>query len=182
MRGLKMPDPRAILDAVLDKHDDHRKWASSRFEKIKRISNQKVGQVGQDFVEALCGEIGFEVDFPVNTAGERTTQSPWNIRIEGLTFEQKTATEDINNCFQFNHIRYHREYNAVLCVGIAPEDIMFGVWSKADIVTGKAGRLVSMERGANASYKLTKRPPELYHIRELEDRLLTFLAQEDHHA
>ena len=178
-----MPDPHAILDAVLGKHHDHDKWSESRFEKIKRISNQKVGQVGQDFVEALCNEIGFAVEFPVNTSGKRTTQSPWDIRIEGLTFEQKTATEDINNSFQFNHIRYHREYNAVLCVGIAPEDIMFGVWSKADIVTGKAGRLASMEQGANASYKLTKKHPELYHVHEFEDRILTFLAQEgDHHA
>ena len=173
-----MPDPRAILDTVLDKHDDHRKWSLSRFEKIKRISNQKVGQVGQEFVEALCYEISFEVEFPVNTTGQRTTQSPWDIKIEGITFEQKTATEDINGAFQFNHIRYHREYEAVLCIGITPEDVMFGVWSKADVVTGKAGTLVSMEQGANASYKLTKRPPELYSIREFEDRLLTFLAEE----
>lgn len=178
-----MPDPRAILDAVLDKHDDHKKWSLSRFEKIKRISNQKVGQVGQDFVEALCDEIGFAVEFPLNTSGKRTTQSPWDIKIEGITFEQKTATEDINGAFQFNHIRYHRAYDAVLCIGIAPEDINFGVWSKAEIVTGMAGNLVSMERGGSVSYKLTKRPHELYFIHEFEDEILTFLARQgDHHA
>jgi len=71
-----------------------------------------------------------------------------------VTFELKTATEDIGGSFQFNHLRYHREYDAVLCIGIAPSDIYMGSWTKADVATGAAGKLVSMEKGANASYKL----------------------------
>lgn len=70
-----MSDPCEILDAILGKHKDHSKWSESRFEKIKRISNQKVGHIGQDFVEALCDEMGFSVDFPTNKSGKRTTQS-----------------------------------------------------------------------------------------------------------
>ena len=51
---------------------------------------------------------------------------------------------------------YHRS--------IAPDDIFFAVWTKADITTNKAGTLVSMEARASASYKLTKNRSELHPI------------------
>lgn len=49
------------------------------------------------------------------------------MRIEGASFELKMATEDVHGSFQFNHIRYHRPYDALLCLGIAPENILFDV-------------------------------------------------------
>lgn len=113
----------------------------------------------------------------MNRAGQRAVQNPWDIKIEGKTFELKTATEDIGGSFQFNHIRYHRRYEAVLCIGIAPAEILFDVWSKAEITTGLAGNLVSMEKGANASYKLTKRKADLRPIDAFQDGLLAFLAR-----
>ena len=173
-----MCDPHTLLLEVLARHGDTSKWSGAPFEKIRRIPNTMVGSVGQDFVEALCQAIGFDVEFPLTPEGQRATQSPWDIRIEGITFELKTATEDVSGSFQFNHIRYHREYEAVLCVGIAPAAVVFDAWSKAEIATGKAGRLVSMEKGANASYKLTKRHDQLRPIFEFENGLLDFLARQ----
>lgn len=93
-----------------------------------------------------------------------------------MTFELKTATEDVKAAFQFNHIRYHRPYDALLCIGIAPETVSFGVWSKADVTTEKAGHLVPMDSGTSATYKLTKRAPQLRPIAEFEDGLLDLIA------
>ena len=173
-----MCDPHEILAKVLRHHSDHTKWVGARFGKIKQISNTKVGSVGQDFVEELCQSIGFKIEFPISSGGKRVIQNPWDIKIEDFTFELKTATEDINGNFQFNHIRYHREYKAVLCIGISPDSIFFNVWSKAEITTGQAGKLVSMEKGANASYKLTKSPDQLYPILKFEEYLLDFLTKQ----
>jgi len=36
---------------VLDEHEDANKWNDSVFERIKRISNTKVGSIGQNFIE-----------------------------------------------------------------------------------------------------------------------------------
>lgn len=171
-----MIDHHAILLDVLHRHGDANKWIGSSFEHIKRVSNTKVGEVGQDFIEALCAQIGFECVFPVNKYGQRAKQHPWDIQINGIQLELKTATEDVSGAFQFNHIRYHRPYHGVLCLGVSPNDIYFGIWSKAQISTGEAGSLVSMEKGANASYKLTKKPALLYPITEFDSRLRQFIS------
>lgn len=54
--------------------------------------------------------------------------------------------------------------------------MLFNIYSKADLVTGKAGKLVSMEKGANASYKLTKAKHELFHLDSFGIRLKEFVT------
>ncbi len=108
--------------------------------------------------------------------GVRAKQNPWDIQINGVQLELKTATEDVSGSFQFNHIKYHRPYHGVMCIGVAPHEIFFNVWSKADISTGAAGTLVSMEKNANASYKLTKKPKGLHPIDDFDRKLRVFLA------
>jgi len=170
-----MIDETAIMLQVLSEHADHTKWNGAPFEKIKKISNTKVGDVGQDFLERVCGELGFECIFPENKKGRRAKQSPWDVQINGVKFELKTASEDVSGSFQFNHIRYHRNYEGVICIGVSPDSIYFDIWSKAEVATGKAGTLVSMEKGANASYKLTKRPTQLKPIANFAEYLVEFV-------
>lgn len=174
-----MLDPHAILLGVLSGYADANKWVGQPFEAIKRLSNTKVGDVGQDFVERLCSEVGFDCAFPEGLYGKRNRQSSWDIRLEGKTFELKTATEDVSGSFQFNHIRYHRPYEALLCVGVAPGDILIGAWTKAAVTTGRAGKLVSMDKGSNATHKLTKRRSDLLSIETFEDTVLDLLAALD---
>ena len=174
------PDAEAILLEVLSTYADADKWIDAPFEAIKRLSNTKVGDAGQDFVEMLCDELGFEVEFPESGKG-RQRQSPWDIRIDGVTFELKTATEDVGGSFQLNHIRYHRDYEALLCLGISPDRIEFDAWPKAAVATGEAGSLVSMEKGGSASHKLTKRHGRIRPISDFEDHILNLVAAIDQH-
>ncbi len=160
-----MTDPHDILIEVLATYQDAKKWNNQPFENIKRISNTKVGDAGMDFVERYVRELGYTCE------RSASKQSPWDMKINEVTFEVKTASEDVSGCFQFNHIRYHRKYEALLCVGVSPASIYVGAWSKADVATNKAGTLVSMEKGANASHKLTKRPAELFSAGDLKEPL-----------
>jgi hypothetical protein len=169
-----MCDYKKIFKDVLGVNKDHSKWEIGDFKGIKLISNSKVGKVGQDFIEHICLDLGFTIEFPLSEKGKRSNNSPWDIKINGITFELKTATEDTNGSFQFNHIRYHRPYQAVLCLGVSPDSLQFDLWSKADIVTGKAGNLVSMEKNANASYKLTKRKNVLFDIQHFKEKIENF--------
>jgi len=159
---------------ALKKNVDNPKWSKGNFVGIKTVSNTKVGSVGQDFIEGLCNILLMPCVFPLNKKNVRAKQSSWDIDICGIKFELKTATEDVNGSFQFNHLRYHREYEAVLFLGVTPNELYFGIWSKADVVTGKAGKLVTMEKGANASYKLTKKPSNLFPITDFEQKIKAF--------
>jgi len=165
-----------IFQEVLARYGNHVKWDDGAFHKIKVVSNTNVGSVGQDFIERLCGELGLQCEFPTTKKGKRATHSPWDVKIEGLEMELKTASEDVNGSFQFNHLRYHRTYDAVLCLGVAPDALYFGCWSKAEIATGKAGRLVTMEKAANASYKLTKTAAHLHPIAEFGEIIRAFVV------
>ena len=167
-------DYKSIFLSALSAHHNDVRWTNADFGGIKIISNTKVGSVGQDFIEKLCGELGIKAIFPINELGDRLNQSPWDIELNGVKFELKTATEDVNGNFQFNHVRYHRKYQALLCLGVAPNALYFGVWSKADVTTGKAGNLVSMEKAANASFKLTKRPQNLMPIQDFDSVIKQF--------
>jgi hypothetical protein len=171
-----MPNPNykhLFIDA-LKKNVDNPKWNQGDFIGIKTVSNTKVGSIGQDFIEGLCNALSITCNFPLRENNTRMTQSPWDIEICGVKFELKTATEDTNGSFQFNHLRYHRPYDAVLCLGVTPNKLYFGLWSKADVVTGKAGNLVTMEKGANASYKLTKKPSNLFLITNFKKKIKEF--------
>lgn len=163
-----MRDPHDLFDDALKGFENNAKWHSARFGKIKQISNTLVGDVGQTFIEALCDELKLDWDFPQDAHGKRLKQSPWDIKIGNVTYELKTATEDVSGAFQFNHIRYHRRYDALICLGVTPSTLYFNAWTKADVTTNKAGTLVSMEKGANASYKLTKKPADLKRIDEFQ--------------
>lgn len=171
---LNSPDYKKLFISALKENVDNPKWQNGDLIGIKTVSNTKVGRVGQDFIENLCEALSLPCDFPMDGKLKRMNQSPWDIQICGVKFELKTATEDVGGSFQFNHLRYHRPYDAVLCLGVTPNDLFFGVWSKADIATGKAGRLVTMEKSANASYKLTKKPSQLSPISEFETSIKEF--------
>jgi hypothetical protein len=168
---------RELFCEVLSRHHNDKKWSNAIFGEIKTIANTKVGSVGQDFIENLCNQLGMQIEFPLDKNGQRLNQSPWDIKIEGVTFELKTATEDVSGSFQFNHVRYHREYQALLCLGVSPSALYFGVWSKAEVTTGEAGKLVSMEKNANASYKLTKRPAQLKNIEDFHTKITSFIDE-----
>jgi len=169
-----MCDYKKIFKNILAQNNNHSKWNSGDYKDIKRLANTKVGDVGEEFIVKVCEELNIPYEFPLNKEGKHSRTSPWDIKINGICFELKTATEDIHGSFQFNHIRYHREYDAVLCLGVSPSSLQFDLWSKADVVTGKAGKLVTMEKGANASYKLTKKKDKLFDIEEFEMKIKSF--------
>lgn len=167
-----------ILKHILKSYKNPSKWEGSNFGGIKLISNTHVGSVGQDFIQKLCEYCKLDYEFPTDVLGKQLTQSPWDIKIEGIEFELKTASEDTTGKYQFNHIRYHRKYDALICLGISPNNVSFGIWSKGEVTTGKAGNLVSMERGANASYKLTKAPADLFDISVFPEKINEFINNE----
>ena len=86
----------------------------------------------------------------------------------------------LNGCFcaiktaQFNHFRTHRAYDAAICLGVSPNELYIDVISKAELMEKP---LVSMEKGANASYKWTRHPKELHKITSFKALIENFTSE-----
>lgn len=162
-------DPLALLIKIAkEKHVD-KKWTDQPLYLIKILANSSKGDLAEAFVMAYCQELGFKVEDKTTRLGD------YDLEINGKKFEVKMATEDLSGNFQFNHIRYDYKYDFVLCLGISPDSILFEIYSKGDVATGKAGNLVSMGRGQNSSFKLTKDKNTLQPIKRFKDKLQSIL-------
>lgn len=170
-----MCDYNHIMTDAINSNKNDDKWANAPFEGIKLVSNTAVGSVGQTFVRKVCDELGIKNEPPLTVKGKEAYNSPWDLKIEGVTFEIKTASEDVHNRYQFNHVRLHREYHAILCIGISPENIYFQVWTKAELATGKAGKLTNMEKGGASDFKLSKSKAALLPIEKFKTTIENFI-------
>lgn len=160
-----MIDPLNILLGIAQEKSTDGKWHNKPLYLIKIMPNSTKGDLGEMFILKYCTALGFDV------AEKHSRLGDYDVKINKKTFEVKMATEDISGHFQFNHIRYDYKYDFLLCLGISPEEILFEIYTKSDLVTGKAGSLVSMGRGQNSSFKLTKAKSALRHINEFKEAI-----------
>ncbi|MDE2937712.1 MAG: hypothetical protein OXR67_02155 [Chloroflexota bacterium] len=160
-----------VMQEVIASHHNNPKWTNAPLGDIKTLSNSHVGSVGQAFIREWCKHLGIAWE-----GQEGGPQGPWDAKLMSITFEIKTATEDVSGNFQFNHIRHHRTYQALLCLGVAPDAVLFDAWRKGDVAEGVAGHLVTMDAGSSATFKLTKKRADLRSIDEFEAHLGVVVA------
>jgi hypothetical protein len=164
-----MTDPLTLLIKVAkEKHVD-KKWTNQPLYLIKILPNTSKGDLGENFIEAYCKELGFEVEEKKSNKGD------YDKKINGKKFEIKFATEDLSGSFQFNHIRMDFKYDWLICLGCSPSEIFFEIYPKADVVMGNAGTMVPMGKGHNADFKLTKKKTSLLPINKFKEKLQSVL-------
>lgn len=156
----------------LEKYPNSSKWFSGDFIGIKTVSNTNVGNVGEDFILNYCKLLGLSAEKSPN-------RTSWDIKINGITYELKTATEDVHGKFQFNHFRTHRQYEAAICLGVSPNEIKFDVLTKAELLKKP---LVSMEKNANASFKWTRAKKDLIDITKFKEMIEEFTEEYEESA
>ena len=158
-------NPEELMLSIARNHSVDSKWSDSIYESIKYLGNTSKGAIGESFVQEYASKLGFSV------SGEGNRLGSHDLTIEKQNVEVKTATEDVSGAFQFNHLRLDYKYSFIVCLGISPNRLLFGIWTKSQLATGDAGNLVSMGKGQNSSFKLTKRNDKLYPITKFKDKL-----------
>lgn len=146
-----------LLVQVISDHSPPSKWTGAPLASFRNVANTNRGQIGEAFIHRYLNENGIDT-----SNGTRIDMS-----IKGRYFEVKTASEDISGSFQFNHVRLDREYEYLLCLGIAPASIWFNAWRKGYVAEGTAGKPVRMAEGQSVTFKLTKRKEAMRPIEEL---------------
>lgn len=166
-------NPSDILVRVIEENLPRDIWKESAFIKYRIVGNTNRGEIGEEFIRRFL----IAHKLKVERIGRRTDKT--DMMIKDVAFEVKTASLGANGTFQFNHVRLDREYKYLLCVGICPEQIVFGMWRKGIVAEGGAGHLVRMAEGQAVTYKLTKKlsDDDLFginklpkSIREMSDR------------
>lgn len=161
-------DPSELFLEVIGAKLIHVKWAGRPHQAFKNLPNSSKGDAGEEFLRRYLIALGFNT-VKLKRLGD------WDLMVNNKKFEVKLASEDVSGSFQFNHIRYDSKYDFLICLGVTPDQLVFGIWNKGDLVTGKAGNLVSMGKNQNSSFKLTKRVRDLVDIRNLKDILKKIL-------
>jgi hypothetical protein len=162
-------NPIELLVEIIKEHAPKDIWQGSPLAGYRILGNTNRGEIGEEFVRRYLKLSKIEAK-----RGGRTSLTDMGILESRL--EIKTASLGANGTFQFNHVRLDRKYQHLLCLGICPNDVVFGMWSKGDVAEGKAGSLVRMAEGQSVTYKLTKRLAEMRPIKQMPAEVLRLLA------
>lgn len=129
----------------------HDKWTGSKFEATKIADRTSLGDFGEGILCSFFNNHGLKSKIINKGKGD------YDILVEDrIRVEVKTATEDTSNSFQFNGIKKSGvEYDYVLCLGIAPNDLYINMWTMEECVRGLT---TPMTRDGSDSYKLTAGP------------------------
>lgn len=163
-RGSLWEAPVSAIDLfvqVVKSKATEEKWVDSPFVGYRALGNTTRGEVGEEFVRQYLGQFGIKATRP----GSRVTKT--DLVVNGRKIEVKTASEDVGGKLQFNHVRYDRDYEFLLCLGVLPQGLVFDLWSKGDLAEGKAGTLVRMAEGQSVTFKLTLSPDSMRPIETL---------------
>lgn len=159
-----MLNPKEMFLEIIGAKIIHAKWSGKPHEAFKKLGNTSKGDAGQEFITRYAKELGFKAE-------NNGRIGDADIKISDKKFEVKLASEDISGSFQFNHIRYDSKYDFLLCLGVSPDNLYFGIWKKGEVAEGVAGTLVSMGKNQNSSFKLTKKASGLYNIEKFKQVL-----------
>ena len=153
-----------LLAEIIEEQAPEDIWKDSPLIGYRRLGNTNRGEIGEEFVRKYLKAHGIDAE-----NGGRT--APTDIRVGSRRFEVKTASLGAKGTFQFNHVRLDRAYTYLLCLGICPTSVVFGMWRKGVVAEGGAGKLVRMAEGQAVTYKLTKKLSELRAIERLPDEV-----------
>ena len=116
-----MNDLDAILEELLASmviEDMPDQWKNARFLQQRMIQIDKRGSVGERFYMLTLSRL-----YPRRIEYRDGDQGDWDLKIGKMKFEIKTASLDKNGKFQNEGLKKDGDYNGVLFLGIAPNDI-----------------------------------------------------------
>lgn len=97
-------------------------WIGSPFEKLVQLSSKAKGALGEDVVEGLMNNFGFQVDKPESSEHDRI--------INGHKVEIKMSTLWEEGKLQFSQIR-DQDYEFIIFLGIEPHNTSLWILPKA---------------------------------------------------
>lgn len=116
-----MNDLELLLKNLLAKmvvEDMPKQWKNAKFLQQRMIQIDKRGSVGERFYLLALTSL-----YPRRIEYKDGDQGDWDLKIGKMKFEIKTSSLDKNGKFQNEGLKRDGDYNGILFLGIAPNDI-----------------------------------------------------------
>lgn len=149
---------------LIEREAERNKWLNADGSRKKNYwwkyaSKTKQGDSGESLVrttlEYVLSEIyGNDIECSVVNKGKGEFDVEVYITSEDktITFEVKTATEDVNGSHQFNGLKKDVNYDFAFLLGVAPEDFFFKIESRQYLCDNMT---TNMSKDVEGSYKYT---------------------------
>lgn len=165
-----------MLLNIANKHNfSFNRWTDKKFAIFKLASTTEKGDIGEDFLADILKTCGYK-----NVKVLEGRRGHYDVSVKhknkDIYFEVKVATRDIHKAFQFNGIRYDTKYTHLFCLGVSPDKIGYLMIEKI-LVGNDNYKMVSMAKGSNASFKLTKKESLLNSFDKFNDEIINILGQ-----
>ncbi len=181
-----MNDLEMLLKNILDKmvvEDMPEQWINSKFLQQRLIQIDKRGSVGERFYMLALAQL-----YPRRIEYRDGDQGDWDLKIGKMKFEIKTASLDKNGKFQNEGLKKNGDYNGVLFLGIAPNDIyMYCIkienidfdnlkidHNGVHVNLHNRGRDGEEKHATGAGYKCDLKPEQMVKISTLDDLKIVF--------
>lgn len=176
-----MSDLGELLEKLLEEmvvEDQPEHWKGARFINQRKIQIDKRGSIGERFFL-----IALTTLYPRRIEYKDGDQGDWDLKIGKYKFEVKTSSLDKSGKFQNEGLKKDGDYNGILFLGIAPNDIyMYCIkidnidfenskinYKGVEINLHNRGKETTKKRATGAGYKCDFRPEQMTLIKSLDD-------------
>ena len=161
-----------ILKQVLQEAQDQWLSPDSKYKEYRTLQIDKRGSFGERFFAQTLSRIYYRRLTIEYNDGD---QSDWDLKLNGMRFEIKTSSIDVNKKFQNEGIKENGDYDGILFLGITPNDLYIKFVKKKDIDFSKLHN--RGERGTGRGYKWDFKIPDMIKVEALEDIKTEFELQ-----
>lgn len=121
-------------------------WHNSLYEKIQFISLDDKGDVGEEITYDILKNKGCDVEY---AKGVTEATKGWDVKSNGIKIEVKLATITIGSGgFQHENVESQRDFDAILFIDVAPNEVFLTAVKKKDINWKGKGKLHRRITGA----------------------------------
>lgn len=113
-------------------------WNDSLYEDIQFLTIDERGQLGEEITVDILKSVGCKVDYDSSRTSE---VKGWDLISNGLKIETKLATITVGSGgFQHENLHSQRDFDGILFIDVAPNEIYLTAVCKKDILWKKLHR------------------------------------------
>jgi hypothetical protein len=158
-----------LLQQVLKEAQNQWLDPDSKYKDIRSLQIDKRGSFGERFFSQTLSKIYYRRLKIEYNDGD---QDDWDLMFNGIKFEIKTASIDVNNKFQNEGIKQDGDYDAILFLGIKPNELYVKFVLKQNIPFNTLHN--RRKNGTGSGYKWDFKEKDMVKIETLQDMQTEF--------